>query len=340
MPKLSLVSEQNISLTTSTNSRDIGRARQRKIMEYLHTWEYSTTKLLAKLMELSHTQVYRNVKNLTKGGFIHEEKYLKINTNYLLMLTDVGLAKLLGYTQVEIDNEEDERNKSRLQKSLEHNQYMEMTATRIDKTNTSLIKHNLYLQYFYHEIKDILLNQNVQILKMQNERQIIALTRFDRKNIAKQAHLKLIVARKNNASNNEISKLEEISRELGNDYKTMRGKYSDILISAMTEQSEILEIAIELEMTLKKDRELDHMFFEYTKKLESNNKHERLDYVYICSPMSLNPYQRYLEKNEMFAVWKYNGKSNRYEIVNEFTIKKETRQKFIFLKVNVDDSII
>jgi hypothetical protein len=56
--------------------------------------------------------------------------------------------------------------------------------------------------------------------------------------------------------------------------------------------------------------------------------------------MSLNPYIRYFEQAERFAVHKYNGKSNRYEIVDSFEINDETRQKFIFKKVNVDDSII
>jgi hypothetical protein len=191
------------------------------------------------------------------------------------------------------------------------------------------------LQYFYHEIKHTLIGNGVVINGMQNERQLIAQTRFDRKNIAKQAQLDLIVARKQGKPSETLKQLEAIAREKENDYRTIKGKHSDIVISAK-ENNKSIRIAVELEMTMKKDRELDHMFYHYKQKLESGE----LARVIICSPMSLNPYIRYFEQSERFAVHKYNGKSNRYEIVDSFEIAPETRQKFTFKKVNVDDSII
>ena len=315
--------------------KQIGQARQKVIMNHIHTWEYSTIKLLAKITNLGYTQVYRNVQNLIKKGFVHEEKYLKINTNYLLMLTDSGLVKLLGDSQIDIDNEDNKIKQTRLQNQLERNQLIEMTATSLDKTNISLIKHNLYLQYFYHDIKQTLLSKGVTISGMQNERQLIAQVRFDRKNIAKQSQLDLIVARKRGESNESIKQLEAIAREKENDYKTIKGKHSDIIIAAW-ENNKIIKIAVELEMSLKKDRELDHMFYYYKQKLET----EELNQVIICSPMSLNPYIRYFEQSARFAVHKYNGKSNRYEIIDSFEISDKIRQRFQFKKVNVDDSII
>ena len=69
------------------------------------------------------------------------------------MLIDVGLVKLLGDSQVIIDNENNELRQKVLQKQLEKNQLREMTATSRDKTNISLIKPSLYLQYFYRDIK-------------------------------------------------------------------------------------------------------------------------------------------------------------------------------------------
>jgi hypothetical protein len=178
---------------------------------------------------------------------------------------------------------------------------------------------------------------------MLNERQLIAKTRFDRKNIAKQAQLDLIVAKKQNQPQETIKKLEAIAREKENDYRTLKGKHSDIIITAL-ENNKLIRIAVELEMTLKKDRELDHMFYYYNQKLQppttNEKQNQQLHSVIICSPMSLNPYIRYFEQSERFAVHKYNGKSNRYEIVDFFTIDEETRKKISFRKVNVDDSII
>ena len=323
--------------------KKIGLERQKKIMAHLHTWEYSTIKLLSKILNIDYKVCHRNVKSLIKKGFTQEEKYLKINSNYLIMLTDVGLVKLLGDSQIEIDNESNETKKQRLQNQLERNQLLEITATSIDKTNVSLIKHNLYLQYFHHEIKLSLITNGVKITGMLNERQLIAKTRFDRKNISKQAQLDLIVARKQNKTQETIKQLEAIAREKENDYRTLKGKHSDIIITAL-ENNKPIRIAVELEMTLKKDRELDHMFYYYNQKLQTQTDKEKqnqhLHSVIICSPMSLNPYIRYFEQSERFAVHKYNGKSNRYEIVDFFTIDEETRKKISFRKVNVDDSII
>ena len=327
----------NTQLIKIDKSQDkkTGLERQKKIMAHLHTWEYSTIKLLSKILNIDYKVCHRNVKSLIKKGFAQEEKYLKINSNYLIMLTDVGLAKLLGDSQIVIDNTDNETRQKRLQKELERNQLLEMTATSLDKTNISLIKHNLYLQYFYHEIKQTLISNGVKITGMQNERQLIAQVRFDRKNISKQAQLDLILARKQGKPTEILKQLEAIAREKENDYKTIKGKHSDIVITAL-ENNKLIKIAVELEMSLKKDRELDHMFYHYKHKLESNE----LAQVIICSPMSLNPYIRYFEQAERFAVHKYNGKSNRYEIVDSFEIDDETRQKFTFRKVNVDDSII
>jgi DNA-binding MarR family transcriptional regulator len=327
---------QLVAKIDKTQDKKIGLERQKKIMNHLHTWEYSTIKLLSKILNIDYKICHRNVKSLIKKGFAQEEKYLKINSNYLIMLTDIGLAKLLGDSQVEIDNETNEVKQKRLQLQLERNQLLEMTATSLDKTNVSLIKHNLYLQYFYHEIKLTLINNGVRITGMQNERQLIAQVRFDRKNISKQAQLDVIVARKRGNSAEEIKQLEAIAREKENDYRTIKGKHSDIVISAINEQNQAIRIAVELEMSLKKDRELDHMFYHYNQKFQNNE----LAQVIICSPMSLNPYIRYFEQSERFAVHKYNGKSNRYEIVDSFEIPEQIRKKFTFKKVNVDDSII
>jgi DNA-binding MarR family transcriptional regulator len=320
---------QLVAKIDKTQDKKIGLERQKKIMNHLHTWEYSTIKLLSKILNIDYKICHRNVKSLIKKGFAQEEKYLKINSNYLIMLTDIGLAKLLGDSQVEVKQK-------RLQLQLERNQLLEMTATSLDKTNVSLIKHNLYLQYFYHEIKLTLINNGVRITGMQNERQLIAQVRFDRKNISKQAQLDVIVARKRGNSAEEIKQLEAIAREKENDYRTIKGKHSDIVISAINEQNQAIRIAVELEMSLKKDRELDHMFYHYNQKFQNNE----LAQVIICSPMSLNPYIRYFEQSERFAVHKYNGKSNRYEIVDSFEIPEQIRKKFTFKKVNVDDSII
>jgi DNA-binding MarR family transcriptional regulator len=327
----------NTRLVKIDKSQDkkIGLERQKKIMAHLHTWEYSTIKLLARILDIDYKVCHRNVKSLIKKGFAQEEKYLKVNSNYLIMLTDVGLAKLLGDSQTIIDNTNNETRQKILQKQLEQNQLLEMTATSLDKTNISLIKHNLYLQYFYHEIKQTLINNGVRITGMQNERQLIAQVRFDRKNISKQAQLDVIVARKHGKLSEIIKQLEAIAREKENEYRTIKGKHSDIVITAL-ENNKPIKIAVELEITLKKDRELDHMFYHYKQKLESNE----LAQVIICSPMSLNPYIRYFEQSERFAIHKYNGKSNRYEIIDSFEISDETRQKFTFKKVNVDDSII
>ena len=333
---------QRVKIDKSQDKKT-GLERQKKIMAHLHTWEYSTIKLLSKILNIDYKVCHRNVKSLIKKGFAQEEKYLKINSNYLIMLTDMGLAKLLGDTQIEIDNESNETKKQRLQNQLERNQLLEITATSIDKTNVSLIKHNLYLQYFHHEIKLSLITNGVKITGMLNERQLIAKTRFDRKNIAKQAQLDLIVAKKQNQPQETIKKLEAIAREKENDYRTLKGKHSDIIITAL-ENNKLIRIAVELEMTLKKDRELDHMFYYYNQKLQppttNEKQNQQLHSVIICSPMSLNPYIRYFEQAERFAVHKYNGKSNRYEIVDSFEIDEETRQKFTFKKVNVNDSII
>lgn len=327
---------QLVAKIDKTQDKKIGLERQKKIMNHLHTWEYSTIKLLSKILNIDYKVCHRNVKSLIKKGFVQEEKYLKINSNYLIMLTDIGLAKLLGDSQVEIDNETNEVKQKRLQIQLERNQLLEMTATSLDKTNISLIKHNLYLQYFYHEIKLTLINNGVRITGMQNERQLIAQVRFDRKNISKQAQLDVIVARKRGNPIEEIKQLEIIAREKENDYRTIKGKHSDIVISAINEQNQAIRIAVELEMSLKKDRELDHMFYHYNQKFQNNE----LAQVIICSPMSLNPYIRYFEQSERFAVHKYNGKSNRYEIIDSFEIPEQIRKKFTFKKVNVDDSII
>lgn len=327
-------SNTTVAKIDKSQDKKIGLERQKKIMTHLHTWEYSTIKLLSKILNIDYKVCHRNVKSLIKKGFAQEEKYLKINSNYLIMLTDVGLAKLLGDSQIVIDNTNNETHQQILQKELERNQLLEMTATSLDKTNISLIKHNLYLQYFYHEIKQTLISNGVKITGMQNERQLIAQVRFDRKNISKQAQLDLIVARKQGKPSETIKQLEAVAREKENDYRTIKGKHSDILISAFNQRN--IKIAVELELTLKKDRELDHMFYHYKQKLESNE----LAQVIICSPMSLNPYIRYFEQAERFPVHKYNGKSNRYEIVDIFEIDEETRQKFTFKKVNVDDSII
>ena len=333
---------QRVKIDKSQDKKT-GLERQKKIMAHLHTWEYSTIKLLSKILNIDYKVCHRNVKSLIKKGFAQEEKYLKINSNYLIMLTDMGLAKLLGDTQIEIDNESNETKKQRLQNQLERNQLLEITATSIDKTNVSLIKHNLYLQYFHHEIKLSLINNGVKITGMLNERQLIAKTRFDRKNISKQAQLDLIVAKKQNKPQETIKQLEAIAREKENDYRTLKGKHSDIIITAL-ENNKPIRIAVELEMTLKKDRELDHMFYYYNQKLQppttNEKQNQQLHSVIICSPMSLNPYIRYFEQSERFAVHKYNGKSNRYEIVDFFTIDEETRKKISFRKVNVDDSII
>lgn len=330
--------------TDKSEDRKKGQERQKRIMNHLHTWEYSTIKLLSRILNIDYKVCHRNVQSLIKKGYAQEEKYLKVNSNYLIMLTDMGLAKLLGDTQIEIDNESNETKKLRLQNQLERNQFLEITATSIDKTNVSLIKHNLYLQYFHHEIKLSLINKGVKITGMLNERQLIAKTRFDRKNIAKQAQLDLIVARKRGESNESIKQLEAIAREKENDYRTLKGKHSDIIITAL-ENNKLIRIAVELEMTLKKDRELDHMFYYYNQNLQpppttNEKQNQQLHSVIICSPMSLNPYIRYFEQAERFAVHKYNGKSNRYEIVDSFEIDEETRQKFTFKKVNVNDSII
>ncbi|MBX9806589.1 MAG: hypothetical protein K2X95_02200 [Flavobacteriaceae bacterium] len=327
----------NTNLTKIDKSQDkkLGLDRQKKILIHLHTWEYSTIKLLSKILNISYKVCYRNVHSLIKKGFAQEEKYLKINSNYLIMLTDVGLAKLLGDMQLTIDTASNETRQLMLQKQLERNQLIEMTATSLDKTNTAQIKHNLYLQYFYHEIKQVLIHNGGIINGMQNERQLIAQERFDRKNTAKQAQLDIIVARRQGKSIEHIKQLEAIAREKENDYRTIKGKYSDIVISAK-ENNNNIKIAVELEMTMKKDRELDHMFFHYNQKLESGE----IARVIICSPMSLNPYVRYFEQSQRFAIHKYNGNSNRYEIVDCFEITPETRQKFTFNKVNVDDSII
>ncbi len=329
--------------TDKSEDRKKGQERQKRIMNHLHTWEYSTIKLLSRILNIDYKVCHRNVQSLIKKGYAQEEKYLKVNSNYLIMLTDMGLAKLLGDTQIEIDNESNETKKQRLQNQLERNQLLEITATSIDKTNVSLIKHNLYLQYFHHEIKLSLITNGVKITGMLNERQLIAKTRFDRKNIAKQAQLDLIVAKKQNQPQETIKKLEAIAREKENDYRTLKGKHSDIIITAL-ENNKLIRIAVELEMTLKKDRELDHMFYYYNQKLQppttNEKQNQQLHSVIICSPMSLNPYIRYFEQAERFAVHKYNGKSNRYEIVDSFEIDEETRQKFTFKKVNVNDSII
>lgn len=329
--------------TDKSEDRKKGQERQKRIMNHLHTWEYSTIKLLSRILNIDYKVCHRNVQSLIKKGYAQEEKYLKVNSNYLIMLTDMGLAKLLGDTQIEIDNESNETKKQRLQNQLERNQLLEITATSIDKTNVSLIKHNLYLQYFHHEIKLSLITNGVKITGMLNERQLIAKTRFDRKNISKQAQLDLIVARKRGESNESIKQLEAIAREKENDYRTLKGKHSDIIITAL-ENNKLIRIAVELEMTLKKDRELDHMFYYYNQKLQppttNEKQNQQLHSVIICSPMSLNPYIRYFEQAERFAVHKYNGKSNRYEIVDSFEIDEETRQKFTFKKVNVNDSII
>jgi hypothetical protein len=329
--------------TDKSEDRKKGQERQKRIMNHLHTWEYSTIKLLSRILNIDYKVSHRNVQSLIKKGYAQEEKYLKVNSNYLIMLTDMGLAKLLGDTQIEIDNESNETKKQRLQNQLERNQLLEITATSIDKTNVSLIKHNLYLQYFHHEIKLSLITNGVKITGMLNERQLIAKTRFDRKNIAKQAQLDLIVARKQNKPQETIKQLEAIAREKENDYRTLKGKHSDIIITAL-ENNKLIRIAVELEMTLKKDRELDHMFYYYNQKLQppttNEKQNQQLHSVIICSPMSLNPYIRYFEQSERFAVHKYNGKSNRYEIVDFFTIDEETRKKISFRKVNVDDSII
>lgn len=329
--------------TDKSEDRKKGQERQKRIMNHLHTWEYSTIKLLSRILNIDYKVCHRNVQSLIKKGYAQEEKYLKVNSNYLIMLTDMGLAKLLGDTQIEIDNESNETKKQRLQNQLERNQLLEITATSIDKTNVSLIKHNLYLQYFHHEIKLSLITNGVKITGMLNERQLIAKTRFDRKNISKQAQLDLIVARKRGESNESIKQLEAIAREKENDYRTLKGKHSDIIITAL-ENNKLIRIAVELEMTLKKDRELDHMFYYYNQKLQppttNEKQNQQLHSVIICSPMSLNPYIRYFEQSERFAVHKYNGKSNRYEIVDFFTIDEETRKKISFRKVNVDDSII
>ena len=329
--------------TDKSEDRKKGQERQKRIMNHLHTWEYSTIKLLSRILNIDYKVSHRNVQSLIKKGYAQEEKYLKVNSNYLIMLTDMGLAKLLGDTQIEIDNESNETKKQRLQNQLERNQLLEITATSIDKTNVSLIKHNLYLQYFHHEIKLSLITNGVKITGMLNERQLIAKTRFDRKNIAKQAQLDLIVAKKQNQPQETIKKLEAIAREKENDYRTLKGKHSDIIITAL-ENNKLIRIAVELEMTLKKDRELDHMFYYYNQKLQppttNEKQNQQLHSVIICSPMSLNPYIRYFEQSERFAVHKYNGKSNRYEIVDFFTIDEETRKKISFRKVNVDDSII
>ena len=333
---------QRVKIDKSQDKKT-GLERQKKIMAHLHTWEYSTITLLSKILNIDYKVCHRNVKSLIKKGFAQEEKYLKINSNYLIMLTDMGLAKLLGDNQIEIDNESNETKKQRLQNQLERNQLLEITATSIDKTNVSLIKHNLYLQYFHHEIKLSLITNGVKITGMLNERQLIAKTRFDRKNISKQAQLDLIVARKQNKPQETIKQLEAIAREKENDYRTLKGKHSDIIITAL-ENNKLIRIAVELEMTLKKDRELDHMFYYYNQKLQppttNEKQNQQLHSVIICSPMSLNPYIRYFEQSERFAVHKYNGKSNRYEIVDFFTIDEETRKKISFRKVNVDDSII
>jgi hypothetical protein len=319
--------------TDKSEDRKKGQERQKRIMNHLHTWEYSTIKLLSRILNIDYKVSHRNVQSLIKKGYAQEEKYLKVNSNYLIMLTDMGLAKLLGDTQIEIDNESNETKKQRLQNQLERNQLLEITATSIDKTNVSLIKHNLYLQYFHHEIKLSLITNGVKITGMLNERQLIAKTRFDRKNISKQAQLDLIVARKQNKPQETIKQLEAIAREKENDYRTLKGKHSDIIITAL-ENNKLIRIAVELEMTLKKDRELDHMFYYYNQKLQppttNEKQNQQLHSVIICSPMSLNPYIRYFEQSERFAVHKYNGKSNRYEIVDFFTIDEETRKKISF----------
>ena len=142
---------QRVKIDKSQDKKT-GLERQKKIMAHLHTWEYSTIKLLSKILNIDYKVCHRNVKSLIKKGFAQEEKYLKINSNYLIMLTDMGLAKLLGDTQIEIDNESNETKKQLLQNQLERNQLLEITATSIDKTNVSLINHNIYLQYFHHEI--------------------------------------------------------------------------------------------------------------------------------------------------------------------------------------------
>ena len=329
--------------TDKSEDRKKGQERQKRIMNHLHTWEYSTIKLLSRILNIDYKVSHRNVQSLIKKGYAQEEKYLKVNSNYLIMLTDMGLAKLLGDTQIEIDNESNATKKQRLQNQHERNQLLEITATSIDKTEVSLIKHNRYLQYFHHEIKLSLITNGVKITGMLNERQLIAKTRFDRKNIAKQAQLDLIVAKKQNQPQETIKKLEAIAREKENDYRTLKGKHSDIIITAL-ENNKLIRIAVELEMTLKKDRELDHMFYYYNQKLQppttNEKQNQQLHSVIICSPMSLNPYIRYFEQSERFAVHKYNGKSNRYEIVDFFTIDEETRKKISFRKVNVDDSII
>lgn len=321
--------------STKKTDKEIGQIRQKLIMEHLQKWEYSTIKLMAKLLGLTYLQTFRNVQNLQKKGFVHEEKFLKTNANYLIFLTDIGLAKILGDAQVSINNEKIEVKQKRLQERLEQNQMMEITATKLDKTNISLIKHNLYLQFFYDIIKKNLQAQGFRIISMQNERELLAQTRFDRKNIAKQAQLDLIIARKTHQSPDIIRELEAISREKENDYRTSKGKFSDILITVLSEQG-LLTIALELEMSLKKDRELDHMFYEYDKLLTSN----KINKVIIGSPMSLNPYIRYFNNTERFAIHKYSGKLNRYEIIDMFTMSTENKTKFDFRKVQIDDSII
>lgn len=75
--------QKNLPMEIATlTKKQIGQNRQKKIMEHLQTWEYSTTKLLAKILNLGYTQIYRNVQNLIKKGFVQEEKYLKINFKF------------------------------------------------------------------------------------------------------------------------------------------------------------------------------------------------------------------------------------------------------------------
>jgi DNA-binding MarR family transcriptional regulator len=333
--EIALKTNANLIAQTPKNNKQIGAERQKKILEHLQIWEYSTVKLLAKVLNFDYINCYRNVASLEKKAFVHSEKFLATNSNYLLFLTEFGLAKLLGIAQENIDNSTSDILQKRLKNDLENAQMVEMTATEINKTNQILIKHNLYLQYFYHEIKQTLLQNGVKITQMQNERQLVAQERFDRKNLAKQAKLELVLAKKQNSNPQQIKQLEEKLKEAEHSYKTLKGKYSDILITAFHDGKPI-KIAMELEMTLKKDRELDHLFHHYNQKLNSGE----LAKVIICSPMSLNPYISYFEKTTFFPIHKFSGKSNRYEIVDGFEISPETRAKFEFRKVDIDDSII
>ena len=325
-----------VAETTPKNNKKIGADRQKKILEHLQVWEYSTTKLLAKVLNFEYINCYRNVESLKKKALVHSEKFLATNSNYLFFLTEFGLAKLLGISQDKIKNTENQILQTRLKNDLENAQMVEMTATTIDKTNQILIKHNLYLQYFFYEIKKRLIAQNIKITRMQNERQLVAQERFDRKNLAKQAKLELVIAKKNDENNKEkIKELEQKLKEAEHSYKTLKGKYSDILITALSDGKPI-KIAIELEMTLKKDRELDHLFHHYNEKFKSNE----IQKVIICSPISLHPYISYFKNTTLFPIHKFSGKSNRYEIVDGFDISEENRAKFEFTKVDIDDSII